>query len=254
MLSDPIVPTQNQANVGKQIGRMPAKATAEVRRSARSAMALLVGSVLLSVCMCGQSANPAVPLTDAEINSSVPVKLPVAHAHFGSWCVGYLTISNDGIRFDAVRSHGKDQHSFQLKREQVQFLNYWLLGGQPMNAVEIRTGNKNYHFWLMQSEADLQASGWRPVAAGAADSLMLTLYYWRVTGNVPTLAAVNAALIQARVNAGNAALAQAGQTGTGTGTMNGDARKKVNDDMFINNVTSNVTSHTMSTISHMSHW
>jgi hypothetical protein len=188
-----------------------------------------------------------------EVKGPVTLNLPVAHAHFGSLCVGYLRISPDGVRYDAVRSHGKDQHSFQLKRDQVQFLNYWVLAGQPMNAVEIRTANKNYHFWLMPSEADLQASVWRPVAAAASDSLLLALYYWRLTGEVPTLEAVNAALIQARVQAATS-LDMASANPAGNGTINGDAWKKVNDNMFINNVTSNVTAHTMTTIGHMSHW
>src|SRR5579864_3615721 len=136
-------------------------------RNRLSKVVVLVGSLLLCVSLYGQASRPSTPLANVEINNSAQLKLPVAHAHFGSWCMGLLTITPEAIRYDAVRPHGKDDHSFSLKREQVLFLNYWVLTGQPLNAVEIRTATKNYHFWLMQSAEDLQFthSSWKPVEA-----------------------------------------------------------------------------------------
>jgi len=216
---------------------------------------VLLGSLLLSLSVWAQTAPPPPPTANTQINSPEPLKLPVAHAHFGSWCMGYLTITPQEVRYDAVRSHGKDEHSFSVTREQVLFLNYWLLAGQPMNAVEIRTATKNYHFWLMQSAEELQLthSSWRPVQAAASDTLLLSLYYWKVTGNVPNLMAVNQALVAARAQAATAAMAQANAAGA-PGTNNGDAWQKMNDHMFVNDYSSKVTTSTINSINHMSHW
>jgi len=250
-----IVPTQDRANhlkIADQTASAARASSADSLAYLRKTALLLLGAWLLSVSVCAQSAAPPVPAAP-DVNDSGPLQFPVAHAHFGSWCMGYLTITPEEVRYQAVGSHGKDEHSFQMKREQVLFLNYWVLASQPMNAVEIRTANKNYHFWLMQSAADLQVgahSAWRPVAAAPSDTLLVSLYYWRVTGNVPSLAAVTMALVQARADAANAAMAQA----SAPGSINDDVLKKVNDHLYVNNYSSSVTSHTINTINHISHW
>lgn len=215
---------------------------------------VLLGSLLLTLSLYAQTSNLPAPGSNGEINNSAQLKLPVAHAHFASWCMGFLTIAPDEIRYDAVRSHGKDEHSFSLKREQVLFLNYWVLAGQPMNAVEIRTATKNYHFWLMQSAGELQRTdaGWRPVEAAASDSLLLSLYYWRVTGTVPSFAAVNAALAQAKLQAAaSASAAQAGAPGNGAPS---DLYERLNQHMFVNSYTDSATVNTINSINRMSHW
>ena len=209
---------------------------------------VLMSVVLVSVALWGQSAESNTGATTAANNPGF-LQLPVAHAHFGSWCTGYLTISPENIRFEANGVRGKEDHSFQLTRGQVVFVNYWIAAGQMINAVEIRTPMKNYHFWLLPSAAYFQAGAhWRPTAAASADTLLVSLHYWKNTGKVPDLAAVSAVLAQARAQA--AAQASTGQASA----SGGDASQKMNDHLYVNGYASQVTTNTINTINHMSHW
>lgn len=209
---------------------------------------VLLGLLPISLSLYAQT--PA-PRPNPAINNFATLKLPVAHAHFGSWCMGLLTIAPDGIRYDAVRSRGNDEHSFSLSREQVLFLNYWVLAGQAMNAVEIRTATNIYHFWLMQSAAELERphSSWKPVEAASSDSLLLSLYYWRVTGTVPNFGAVNAALVRAKMHLG--AAPPAGASGNGASS---DVYEKMSQHIYANTYSQSSITNQINSINHMSHW
>ena len=210
---------------------------------------VLLGLLLVSVSLCAQTSNLAAPVPNQLINNPVPLKLAVAHAHIGTWCKGYLTIAPDSIRYDVVQSHGKDDHSFSLNRDEVLSVNYWVFAGRPVNAVEIKTATKNYHFWLMRSARALDTH-WMPIEAAAPDSLFVSLYYWRETGNVPNLALVNLAVARARMQLGTA-MAQAGAPGNGA---MGDAYSKLNDRIYTNTYSQGSVTHQIDSISHMSHW
>jgi len=212
--------------------------------SLRETALITVSALLLSVSLFAQQAPPPPPTNLTGDPASL--QLPVAHSHFGSWCMGYLTITPEGIRYEPV-TKGKEGHSFQLNRSEVTFLNYWMLAGQPMNAVEIRTARAVYHFWLLQSPdvLSVRQTSWRPVEAAPADSLLVSLRYWGVTGRVPSLAAVNLAIAQAR--------AMMARNDSSNNSFD-DAAKKMNDHMFVNGYGATVTTNTINTINHMSHW
>ncbi len=130
----------NQREIGTQT-RSGARKGIGLQGGLRKVMVVL-GLLVLSLSLYAQTGNLPAERANTGITNPAELKLPVAHAHFGSWCMGFLTIAPGEIRYDAVRSHGSDDHSFSLKREEVLFLNYWALAGQPMNAVEIRTADE----------------------------------------------------------------------------------------------------------------
>jgi hypothetical protein len=100
-------------------------------------------------------ASPANQLSPA---AAARLRFTVAHAHTGSWCVGYLYISTDRIRYEVVQREADKQHSFDLARSDILAESQWVLLGQPQNAVEIKTAHGNYHFWLLPINADLQGT------------------------------------------------------------------------------------------------
>jgi hypothetical protein len=210
---------------------------------------VLLGLLLMPLSLCAQTSNLSAPESNRQINNPVPLKLPVAHAHIGTWCKGNLTIAPDSIRYDVVKSHGKDDHSFSLNREEVLSVNYWVFAGQPINAVEIKTATKNYHFWLMQSARALDTH-WMPIEAAASDSLLLSLYYWKETGNVPNLSLVNLAVARARLQLGTA-MAQGGASGNGAMS---NAYAKLNNRIYTNTYSQSSVSNQINSINHMSHW
>ena len=82
----------------------------------------------------------------------------VAHAHTASWCVGYLYISEKGIRYEVVQPEKDKKHSVDLTRAEVKTVQQWILMGTPENVAEVKTARGNYHFWLLPKDADLQKS------------------------------------------------------------------------------------------------
>jgi hypothetical protein len=84
------------------------------------------------------------------------VRFPVAHAHTGSWCMGYLYISADSIRYEVIRPDKDKKHSFRISRSDITAVQQWILLGTPEKATEIKTTHAVYHFWWMPNENDLQ--------------------------------------------------------------------------------------------------
>jgi hypothetical protein len=84
------------------------------------------------------------------------VRFPVAHAHTGSWCMGYLYISADSIRYEVIRPDKDKKHSFRISRSDLTAVQPWILLGTPEKATEIKTAHGAYHFWWMPNEDDLQ--------------------------------------------------------------------------------------------------
>ena len=114
----------------------------------------------------------------SDTDNETQQRFPVAHAHFGTWCMGYLSITSDSIRYEVLRPERDKGHSFRLKRTEIAAVRPWVFGNRPTNAVEIRTAHQTYHFWLMQSETDLREDrkpGWRPAEAAPANVLMAAL-------------------------------------------------------------------------------
>ena len=111
--------------------------------------ALLASEIpLLSVCAVAAAQQAAAPTTE--------VRFPVAHAHTGSWCMGYLYISTDSIRYEVIRPDKDRKHSFRISRSEITAVQQWVLLGTPEKATEIKTAHAVYHFWWMPNENDLQ--------------------------------------------------------------------------------------------------
>jgi len=111
--------------------------------------ALLLG--LLLTCNCRvlaaqANANPSSPVDPNAI------RLPVGHQHNGGWCLGYLYITPQEIRYEVVRPEKFKSHEFRVSRSQIQAVREWTILGQPQNATEIRFQNQTYHFWLLRPQ------------------------------------------------------------------------------------------------------
>lgn len=105
-------------------------------------------------------------------------RFPVAHAHTASWCVGYLYVSENRVRYEVVQPERDKKHSFDLARSEIGTVQQWMLLGTPENGAEVKTGRGNYHFWLLPKDADLQRGplkGWGMGNAPPAGPLIAAL-------------------------------------------------------------------------------
>ena len=99
-------------------------------------------------------------------------RFSVVHAHVGNNCAGYLYVSQQSVRYDAMVPPNFKDHSFQIQRAEILALQPWILMGQPQNIVEIKTARGNYHFWVLPDGMDLGTARGRNlnlIAAPAAD-------------------------------------------------------------------------------------
>ena len=85
-------------------------------------------------------------------------RFSVVHAHFGNNCAGYLYVSQESVRYEALVPANYKNHSFQIQRAEITSLQPWVLMGQVQNVAEIKTARATYHFWLLRKEADLNAA------------------------------------------------------------------------------------------------
>src|SRR5260370_1768534 len=137
--------------------------------------ALMLSVISPSSCLLLGNAEASIPQTTSPTNE---VRFPVAHAHTGSWCMGYLYISADSIRYEVVRPDKDKKHSFQIARSELTAVQQWVLMGTPQNAAEIKNAHAVYHFWWMPSEDDLQPgqpSHFNPHNAALPDTLIAAL-------------------------------------------------------------------------------
>jgi hypothetical protein len=74
------------------------------------------------------------------------LRLPVAHIHSASVCVGYLYFSHDAIRYEVVRPEGDKGHSFDFKRTESTFLGEWRVLGSTTGYAEFKFRGGTYHF------------------------------------------------------------------------------------------------------------
>ena len=99
----------------------------------RRSFSLIV--VLLGACISLKAADRTVRLT-------------VAHQHFGSWCLGYLYVDPDEVRFEVVKPERYKDHAFRVQRSQIT-MREWVVMGQPQNVSEIKFGRATNHLWLL---------------------------------------------------------------------------------------------------------
>jgi len=121
-------------------------------------------------CMAGYAAAQE---KDSSAAQAKVRRYAVAHAHFGNNCAGYLYVSQESVRYEALVPANYKNHSFELKRTEITALGPWVLMGQMQNIAEIKTAHTTYHFWLLRKGTDLNAarSNLNAVAAPAQELL-----------------------------------------------------------------------------------
>ena len=79
------------------------------------------------------------------------IRYPVAHAHAGGGCAGYLYFSHSKIWYEVERPEGDKRHSFDYNRSDLTNANQWTIWGQPNEAAELKFSNGTvYHFFRMR--------------------------------------------------------------------------------------------------------
>lgn len=99
-------------------------------------------------------------------------RFAVVHAHFGNNCAGYLYVSQESVRYEALVPVNYKNHSFQISRAAITAVQPWILLGQPQNVAEIKTAQASYHFWVLPIGTDLntaRSSNLNVVAAPAQE-------------------------------------------------------------------------------------
>lgn len=104
--------------------------TVTLARTALLASAIFLLCVSCTVAAAQQTAAPA-----------NEVRFPVAHAHTASWCMGYLYLSPDSIRYEVIRPDKDKKHSFRISRSDITAVQQWILLGTPEKATEIKTAH-----------------------------------------------------------------------------------------------------------------
>ena len=84
----------------------------------------------------------------AQSQSLGELRFPVALQLSGSWCYGYLSVSEDRVRFDVVQPQADGKYSFAVSRAEVA-IRQWVLLGLPQDAIELQVNGATYHMrWL----------------------------------------------------------------------------------------------------------
>jgi hypothetical protein len=122
----------------------------------------------IAVTARGQPAqDPAPPrVADPPIQSQpvTEVRFAVALQLSGSWCYGYLSGTQDKVRFEVVQPQSDSRYSFVLPLPEVT-IRQWVLLGMPQDAIEVQARGATYHMrWLADaSEVDTgPARRWTP--------------------------------------------------------------------------------------------
>ena len=91
-----------------------------------------------------------------------PIRFAVAHKHSFSWCYGYLYVTPDLIRYEVVQPESSQDHSFEVRRSDLQ-ARQWTALGVPQQGVEIRIQGATQIFMWLASEREVRTGGsWRP--------------------------------------------------------------------------------------------
>jgi PDZ domain len=138
--------------------------------------------VVVTIGEFSEASSVAAPAQPQDPNASSQqvqheVRFAVAHAHVSSWCLGYLYVSADSIRYEVMKPEKDKKHGFTVSRSEIA-VQQWMRLGQLENAIEIKTLHGSYHFWWVPNEEDLQPGRpalFNPSVAAAPDTLIATL-------------------------------------------------------------------------------
>ncbi|HYL63790.1 MAG TPA: hypothetical protein VE077_14315, partial [Candidatus Methylomirabilis sp.] len=92
--------------------------------------AVLILLACVTVCAAAQE-NDSGPAQARER------RFAVVHVHFGNNCAGYLYVSKESVRYEALVPENYKNHSFQIPRAAITALQPWIVMGQPQNVAEI---------------------------------------------------------------------------------------------------------------------
>ena len=106
---------------------------------------------MLAVILCLARGSPSSEAGEA--------RYPVAHAHFGTVCRGFLYVGSNSVRYEVVQPAKDKNHSFQVPRSEILGVQPWIMAGREQNIAEIRTARAVYHFWLLRSDGDVDSGG-----------------------------------------------------------------------------------------------
>jgi hypothetical protein len=114
---------------------------------------------------------------DSSLAQANERRVSVVHVHFGNNCAGYLYVSPESVRYEALVPANYKNHSFEIQRAAITGLQPWILMGQAQNIVEIKTAHATYHFWALPMGTDLntaRSSNLNTIAA-PAEELIATI-------------------------------------------------------------------------------
>lgn len=114
-------------------------------------------------------------LIAARVESQQALRFPVAHMHTASVCYGYLYVTAEGIRYQAVRPQSDQHHSFTATRHDVQSVKRWVLFGRPQEAVELRIGGATYRFKVLADTTGVETNVPGGVPTTSVDGLLAAI-------------------------------------------------------------------------------
>lgn len=106
------------------------------------ALALLTCVLAANAVADAQSKDSGEGMQLARDGTNPTLRFPVAHAHAMGICVGYLYISRDEVRYEAVGPDNAHSDSFDFRRDQIQDVRSKMGGVQFHSTVN----NRNYLF------------------------------------------------------------------------------------------------------------
>jgi hypothetical protein len=127
------------------------------------------------------------PLSPSDVNSQA-IRIAVAHEHTIGWCLGYLYVTPDAVKYVAATPAKYANHSFEVKRSQIAYVGQWTRLQQPLNAMEMKVGRTTYHFWVMPNEQIVQTGRgyqWNPPDAVDPHQLIAIIQGASGVGSAP---------------------------------------------------------------------
>lgn len=102
------------------------------------------------------------------------LRFPVALQLAGSWCYGYLSASEDRVRFEVVQPQADGKYSFEAPRAEVT-VRQWVLLGMPQDAIELQVKGATYHMRWLANAGEVSTGGarrWTPPLSQPPDALI----------------------------------------------------------------------------------
>ena len=119
---------------------------------------------VLAFCATGLRGQSPLPGSAADGQGTPEVRFALALQLSGSWCYGYLHVSQDKIRFEVIQPQSDAGRSFDAPRSEV-VAGQWIIFGVPQDAIELRTKAATYHMRWLANESEVSSGAprrWSP--------------------------------------------------------------------------------------------